>query len=214
MLGAVSTSAKKRPSGEQVITDRDPRDDASNDTSGRILDAALQRFESQGIAATTMAELAADAGISRGWLYRLFPNREAVLQALISRQIQRHVSALAAQASPDLPLVERLTNAFVFTLKTLRGNALLRRVLTTDRAIGANYLLGDAAPLLRFGVITLTAALSGPGGLKPAQAKRVGETLVRVTFSILITPTLGVDFDNPRELRAYATQIVHSLLLA
>lgn len=179
----------------------------------RILDAALQRFEAQGIAATTMGELAADAGISRAWLYRNFENREAVLRALIARQCRQLAADVARAANYSLPRVERMANAFVHIVRFLRENALLQRVLVADREQTVPYLLEDAAPVLRWGVETLTTMLQvGDDGLPPVHAKHVGETFVRLVFSIAITPSLGADFDNPRELRAYATRIARGLL--
>lgn len=178
----------------------------------RILRAAQARFEKHGISATTMGELAQDAGISRAWLYRHYPNREAVVEAVVARQTQQLVSEVVQAADPALSPEQRLTEAFVRVVRTLRANPMLRRLLADDREIIAPYLMGDAAPLLRSGIELLAGALAGT--LKPAQARRVAETVIRLVFSIAVVPALGVDFDNPRELRAYAAQVIPSLLAA
>jgi AcrR family transcriptional regulator len=181
--------------------------------TARILDAALERFTTHGISTTTMGELAIDAGISRAWLYRNFENREAILAALAAREAQRLVAEVARTADFSLPRAERLTNAFVQIVKFLRGHALLRHVLAAERELSMTYLLEGSAPALRWGIETLALSLqAGVDPLKPSRAKRVSETMVRLIHSIVITPALGVDFDNPRELRAFATQLVHALL--
>jgi AcrR family transcriptional regulator len=50
-----------------------------------ILDAALARFVSSGFAATRIDEIAADAGVTVGTIYRYFPSKESLVTALISR---------------------------------------------------------------------------------------------------------------------------------
>jgi AcrR family transcriptional regulator len=188
-------------------------DGSDNAVTNRILDAARRRFEAQGVAATTMSEIAADASISRAWLYRQFANREAVLRALIAREAQLLVAEVRRASQPALSLAERLTESFVHIVRYLRGSALVKRVLVSDEQHTAPYLLGDAVPILRWGIATLTTSLSeGPDGLSPAKAKRASETFVRLMFSIAISPSLVVDLDNPRELKALATHVVQGLL--
>jgi AcrR family transcriptional regulator len=50
-----------------------------------LLDAARDVFAEKGFAAATMAEIAARAGAQIGSLYRFFPNKEAVGEALLER---------------------------------------------------------------------------------------------------------------------------------
>lgn len=72
-----------------------------------LLEAASDLMAERGYEATTMAEIAARAGAKIGSLYRFFPNKEAVADALV----QRHIAVLedeyaalskrAAMLSPD-----------------------------------------------------------------------------------------------------------------
>ncbi|HRP08074.1 MAG TPA: phosphoenolpyruvate carboxylase, partial [Gemmatimonadales bacterium] len=48
-----------------------------------ILAAALNCFAERGFAATTMAEIAAAAGVTAGTIYRYFPSKEALVEALV-----------------------------------------------------------------------------------------------------------------------------------
>ncbi|MGN2640233.1 TetR/AcrR family transcriptional regulator [Nocardia takedensis] len=49
----------------------------------RLLDAAQKLLADKGIRATTVSEVAEEAGVSRAWLYRHFPDKSALLGAAI-----------------------------------------------------------------------------------------------------------------------------------
>ena len=51
----------------------------------KILDSAFRIFGEQGLAATTIKDIAAGAGISSGSIYTYFPDKEAVFRAAVTR---------------------------------------------------------------------------------------------------------------------------------
>ena len=51
----------------------------------RLIDAAEECMRTKGIRATTVSEVAEAAGVSRGWLYRHFPDKVTLLGAAIVR---------------------------------------------------------------------------------------------------------------------------------
>ena len=54
-------------------------------TRQRLLDTALDLFETKGYAATTIDDIAAAAGTTRVTFYAHFPSRRAIMAALIDR---------------------------------------------------------------------------------------------------------------------------------
>ena len=66
---------------------RSPQQDRSRRTVDRILAAADRLIAEQGSSATTTA-IAAEAGVSVGALYRFFPDKHAVGQALADRYLE------------------------------------------------------------------------------------------------------------------------------
>lgn len=54
----------------------------------RILDAAQRCFIARGFHAASVSEIAAEAGISQGLMYRYFENKRAMILALIERQLE------------------------------------------------------------------------------------------------------------------------------
>lgn len=67
----------------------------------RVLDAAAARLVSQGYAATTLRQVAADAGIKAGSIYHYFPSKEALFTAVLADGITVMIDAFEASA-PDL----------------------------------------------------------------------------------------------------------------
>jgi AcrR family transcriptional regulator len=66
------------------------------DRRTRILDAAAACFVRNGFHRTTMQEVAAEAGMSAGNLYRYFPSKDAVVQGLTERDRREMAEDFAA----------------------------------------------------------------------------------------------------------------------
>ena len=82
-----------------------------------ILDAAAAVLAERGEAAS-MADIAAAAGVGRATLYRYFPNREVLLQALARAAVDELGDRLSEAGLDTVPVAEgiaRLTRAFVGT---------------------------------------------------------------------------------------------------
>ena len=58
---------------------------AAKTVRDRLIDAAEVCLRNKGIRSTTVSEVAEVAGVSRGWLYRHFPDKNALLGAAIVR---------------------------------------------------------------------------------------------------------------------------------
>ncbi|WP_102143668.1 TetR/AcrR family transcriptional regulator [Mycobacterium hubeiense] len=58
---------------------------AAKSVRDRLIDAAEECLRVKGIRATTVSEVAEAAGVSRGWLYRHFPDKVSLLGAAIVR---------------------------------------------------------------------------------------------------------------------------------
>lgn len=90
---------------------------AARPVRDRLIDAAEQCLSTKGIRATTVSEVAELAGVSRGWLYRHFPDKAALLGAAIVRlndvywgeahSVLTEVEGLAAQIAAGIRLGRR-----------------------------------------------------------------------------------------------------------
>jgi AcrR family transcriptional regulator len=110
---------------------KQPTQDRAAKTRQRILDAAAQVFAEHGYVAGTTNRIAEQAGLSIGSLYQYFPNKDAVLRALMDAHVDAGARLLIERLSDGLP--ERLDDAlrtFVrATIDNHRDNPRLHRVL-------------------------------------------------------------------------------------
>ena len=96
---------------------KSPRQARSLETRARILDSARRVFGRHGYAAGTTNRIADEAGISVGSLYQYYPNKDAILAALVRDHIEegtRELLAATARAGSDLEsLVQSAVTALV-----------------------------------------------------------------------------------------------------
>lgn len=106
------------------------QEERSERSRGQILEAALRLFSKQGYRATSMRDVAAEAGVSTGNVYHQFPDKETIFRTLLDQYfsaIERpdfpFNQALAAGAFPDD--LEALGRAARASVQEWRGHVAL-----------------------------------------------------------------------------------------
>src|SRR5690349_23798096 len=85
----------------------DRRREQAEQTRGRILDAAAELFTGQGFAGTSVAAIAARAGVSAETIYQAFGSKPAVLDAVVRRAARLGEGApITQQAGPQAVATE------------------------------------------------------------------------------------------------------------
>src|SRR2546427_4883970 len=90
-------------------------------TAAAILDAAAHALSAHG-SSTNMADVAAAAGVSRATLYRYYPDREALLDALASHALA-DAAARLADAGLERATVEEAIVRIARALAAVDGRA-------------------------------------------------------------------------------------------
>lgn len=88
----------------QASQRRGPVQERSQETVGRVL-AGAGRLLARGVApqGLTTSQIAAEAGLSVGALYRFFPDKQAIVDAIALRHLDAFQDSLAAVLMADLP---------------------------------------------------------------------------------------------------------------
>src|SRR3954466_10304226 len=135
----------------QTAVDGAPTATPADDTTERILAAALTQFENFGIRRTTMEDVARRARVSRVTVYRRFPQKERLVEAGIlggaSRLFPELEGAVAGLDTPE----DRIVEGFTHTLAAAREQRLLNRLLRTEPEMLLPHLTVDGSLVLSAG---------------------------------------------------------------
>ncbi len=111
----------------------------TDETDGRIIDAALALAARQGWARLTLAEIAAEAGLTLADLYRRIPSKHAILCRLTDRVNRAALAALPEPGGRETPR-ERLFEVLMSRLDALApykpGLKAIARDVALDPAAG------------------------------------------------------------------------------
>lgn len=77
-----------------------------SDTKEKILYAALDLFAREGYSAASVRDIAAQLGITKGALYRHYPSKRAILEAIVERMEQRDRENARAHALPERAIAD------------------------------------------------------------------------------------------------------------
>ena len=155
-------------------------------TRQRLISAAARRFQRQGMAATGLNDVLADAGAPRGSLYHHFPGGKNELAAAAIRHSGAEIAAAidgALSASPDVP--------------------------SAIRAFAAFYEARLAASDFRDGCPIATTALEAAALDAPAVEQACDDAIA--AWESLLAARLAAAGHRPERARGLATFIVAAL---
>lgn len=183
-------------------------------TTTAVLEAALRQFELFGLERSTVEEIARRAGVSRVTVYRRFPAKDRLVEAVILGELRRFIAELDALIDPLAEPEERIVEGFVFTLEAARSHVLLQRLLESEPERLLPHLTIDGAPFIAAAREFLTARLGRELGERrsPRELATVAEIVVRLILSFLLTPETPVDLDDRDEARHFARSYVGPIL--
>jgi AcrR family transcriptional regulator len=125
-----------------VVDSREPRQDRSRATRARLLEAAVACLSEHGWNGTTIAVVAARAGVSRGAAQHHFPTRESLFTAAIDYVTDVRLGEIRAAAA-RLPAAPQRTEAVVDMLVRLYTGPLFRAAMQVWLAATADAAVRD-----------------------------------------------------------------------
>jgi AcrR family transcriptional regulator len=180
----------------------------------RIVDGALDCLARQGIAKTTVDDMARSARLSRATVYRTFPGgKEGILAAVVETEVARLFSSLAVVMGEATDLEDVLVAGMVESARRLRGHGALGYLLEHEP--------GTVLPYLTFGqldrLLLVAGDLAAPffaRWLEPDQASRAAEWAVRIVMAYCANPAPDTDLADPAHTRALVRRFVLPGILA
>jgi AcrR family transcriptional regulator len=175
-------------------------------TRERILDAADAAMRRYGLQRASMNDVAAIGHLSRGSIYRYFPDREALVAAMLERAACRFVEASEASVRRRRSLAGQVAEAAVFIRTHLDDEVLTFGTGIDDAVLGAVFatqmqsLLSDFVDFWQ----PFLAAAEQRGEIRPGlDHRRAAEWIVRMMVSFVTMPSVVIDLDDEGAVRAF-----------
>ncbi len=178
--------------------------------SDAILDAARDVFEQYGARRANVDDVARAAGISRSTLYRAYPNKEALLVAVVTRETGVFFDELDEIAA-DLPPQEAVIECFVRGMTMMREIPVLGRLAQTEPEMFTGMAGGGSFILAHADRVANTLRRSG-ARMPDDELHLVGELLLRLASTFLLDPGGSLDVTDPVAVRDYAKRFLSQLV--
>jgi AcrR family transcriptional regulator len=176
------------------------------ESEGRILDAAERCMARYGLR-VSMRDVAAEAGLSRGSVYRYYRDRDALVAAVLERTADRFVAAAARDVDTRCTLGDQVAEAAVFIRRHLGDEGLtLRLPGDRDSLLAATMSAGSTRLVARWDDFWLPrlAAARDRGEIRAdLDHRQAAEWIVRLMLSFAVVPSVAVDLDDPDAVRAF-----------
>lgn len=194
------------------------------DTKQRILNSAERLFADQGIVATSLRQIIAEAGVNLAAIHYHFQSKEALVEALVLRRVEavneiRLARLEAYEAGGRTPTVEEIIECFLAPVFDLfDGDPAAGRQFA--RLMGRLYAESDVMPRLfatrfrpmvdRF-VNALGRAL--PGLPRDELSWRIFFSLGAMAFTLVYGEKVAAyaDPDDPADLREISWRLINFL---
>ncbi len=172
----------------------------------RVLDATLTCFARVGVAKTTLDDVAREAGCSRATVYRSFPGKQPLLNAVIEREAVRMSDAIIAAARAEPTLADAAVALLTTGARLVLDHDALRFVLAVEPELLVPYLSFDWGDAL-LGAASRRLAPPFEEFLGAERSVRLAEWLVRIGLSYLCSPE-AADLLDALRVRALVEDFV------
>jgi AcrR family transcriptional regulator len=151
-------------------------DGAGSLSRARILAVARKRFEAFGYRRTSVGEIASDAGVAVGTIYRHYPSKEAVLLAVVQQATDEWLARARTVLERRGSAIARLQRLGEASVETNRRDKILRSILARDTEIILAPLLDQIhARLLERNVAMIADVIRD--GIRAGELRRIDPEL-------------------------------------
>lgn len=161
-----------------------------------LLRAATESVASRGLRGASLTDVATRAGVSRATAYRAFGDRDAMLVAVLTDELDRGLRVFERRVA-DSSCGEALVRAWLdHTLDVARNSPVLGAAVAQEPGLLLRMLMSgaDGSSLIGYATTQATGSLQRLGAeeLFGVPLANVAEILVRTSFSILLDPVTSL----------------------
>lgn len=191
----------------------EPAEEAADGTRTRILDAALEEATSVGVDRMTVEDVVRRSGLGRMTVYRRYPKRDDLVDALVVRECRRFLAVVAEGLDEGDTPEEATAIAFAAAMRFVRLHPLLVRVANGDPGAVIATAAARERLVLGLGVDFIAARLSAarPDG-DPRAIRRTADIVARLFLTYVAMPPDDPDPRDDAALRAYARDVLAPLI--
>ena len=183
------------------------------DTRDRMLDATERCLRRSGLRRTTMTEVALEAGVSRAWLYRQFPDKASLVLATLARTDRQFWTEAHARVSAATGLPARVAEAVALAREQQPGALLLELKAREPEAFAVVMGTGlrEVMPgMATFWHVYLEEARA-LGEVRPdLDVARAAEWVMRMVLSLVTVPGPTVEVDDRASVLRFADEFLVS----
>jgi AcrR family transcriptional regulator len=177
----------------------------------RVLDATKACCERFGFAKLSIDDVAAEAGVSRATIYRLYPGgKDILLDALRVRELEQFFADLRAGVEGANTLEELLVGTVVTATRELRADHHLAVMLAAEPGEALTQLTTAGVPRIIDYATTFLVPFAEPY-LTREQSVALVDVLSRLTISYFLAPSELVDLGDPESARQFLAPLISVL---
>ena len=177
-----------------------------------ILEALKRCCERWGIRKVSIDDVAAEAGVSRATLYRLFPGgRDVLFEAMRVRELELFFDRLREEIAGAETLEELLVSTVVAATRELRADQHLATMLASEPGEVIGEMTVEGLPRIIRMATAFLAPLAEPY-LDRQSAREAVDLLTRLTLSYFFAPSDVVDLGDRRSARRFLAPFIQPIL--
>ena len=161
--------------------------DIISDTENSILAAALACYVRDGVAATGMKEVAAEAGVARSTLYRYYPGRDELLVATVKREMESLNALILKRLAKQVTAQDIVVEGLVLAVKEIPRRPLLKAVFASDEDSRARRVVWSSDVIISFGEQLMDHVITPARDAGILQDAVRPEVLVEWTYRLLLS---------------------------
>jgi AcrR family transcriptional regulator len=187
----------------------------SDPTTEAILDATRASVLDFGIRRTTLTDVARRAGVSRMTVYRRYPDVDAILRDLMTREFGAAMAEIATNVGGNDGR-SRVSHRLLASVDALRASSLMSKILEAEPELLLPYVLDRMGETQRAAVTMISGDVSAgqaDGSIRAGDTRAIAQALLLVTQSFVLSG--GIADDVPESaLRAELAHTIDAMLAA